>query len=330
VALFKGISKETKVGTLAAVSITVLILGYNYMVGRDNPLGGARDFLVLYDSAQGLADNTAVMYNGFRVGQLRNMEMDPQSGKIVTEIEIYSEIKIPKNSKIKIESALLGSTTLKLVPGNSKVLANDGDTLLPMYTQDVMSMVNEKIAPIAAGADSLLTHLNAIIARQSLTAAVDQLPVVLASLNNTIAEIQSTLAASKPGLSATLNNAAKFSSNLDQYNKSIEGSLSNIHRTTARLDSIELHKIGKDLQETAAALAVITRNIEQGKGSLGKLAKDPVLYDNLVKTTRNLETLAYDINHYPEKFLPLPWGKSQRKKAKRASEKKHIHSDTAR
>jgi phospholipid/cholesterol/gamma-HCH transport system substrate-binding protein len=330
VALFKGISKETKVGTLAAVSITVLILGYNYMVGKDNPLGGARDFVVLYDSAQGLADNTAVMYNGFRVGQLRKMEMDPQSGKIVTSIEIYSEVKIPKNSKIKIESALLGSTTLKLIPGNSKLMAEDGDTLLPMYTQDVMSMVNEKIAPIAAGADSLLTHLNAIIARQSLTAAVDQLPVVLASLNNTIAEIQSTLAASKPGLTATLNNAAKFSSNLDQYNKSIEGSLSNIHRTTARLDSIELHKIGKDLEETAAALAVITRNIEQGKGSLGKLAKDPVLYDNLVKTTRNLETLAYDINHYPEKFLPLPWGKSQRKKAKRASEKKHTQSDTSR
>jgi phospholipid/cholesterol/gamma-HCH transport system substrate-binding protein len=330
VGLFKGISKETKVGTLAAVSITVLILGYNYMVGKDNPLGGARDFVVLYDSAQGLADNTAVMYNGFRVGQLRKMEMDPQSGKIVTSIEIYSEVKIPKNSKIKIEFALLGSTTLKLIPGNSKLMAEDGDTLLPMYTQDIISMVNEKIAPIAAGADSLLTHLNAIIARQSLTAAVDQLPVVLASLNNTIAEIQSTLAASKPGLTATLNNAAKFSSNLDQYNKSIEGSLSNIHRTTARLDSIELHKIGKDLEETAAALAVITRNIEQGKGSLGKLAKDPVLYDNLVKTTRNLETLAYDINHYPEKFLPLPWGKSQRKKAKRASEKKHTQSDTSR
>jgi len=300
------------------------------MVGKDNPLGGARDFVVLYDSAQGLADNTAVMYNGFRVGQLRKMEMDPQSGKIVTSIEIYSEVKIPKNSKIKIESALLGSTTLKLIPGNSKLMAEDGDTLLPMYTQDIISMVNEKIAPIAAGADSLLTHLNAIIARQSLTAAVDQLPVVLASLNNTIAEIQSTLAASKPGLTATLNNAAKFSSNLDQYNKSIEGSLSNIHRTTARLDSIELHKIGKDLEETAAALAVITRNIEQGKGSLGKLAKDPLLYDNLVKTTRNLETLAYDINHYPEKFLPLPWGKSQRKKAKRASEKKHTQSDTSR
>ena len=329
-ALFKGISKETKVGTLAAVAITVLILGYNYMVGKDNPLGGARDFVVLYDSAQGLADNTAVMYNGFRVGQLRNMEMDPQTGKIVTEIEIYSEVKIPKNSKIKIESALLGSTTLKLIPGNSKLFAEDGDTLLPMYTQDVMSMVNEKIAPIASGADSLLTHLNAIIARQSLTAAVDQLPVVLASLNNTIAEIQSTLAASKPGLTATLNNAAKFSSNLDQYNKSIEGSLSNIHRTTARLDSIELHKIGKDLEETAAALAVITRNIEQGKGSLGKLAKDPVLYDNLVKTTRNLETLAYDINHYPEKFLPLPWGKSQRKKAKKASENRRVTADSAR
>ena len=328
--LFSGVSKETKVGTLAAVAITVLILGYNYMVGRDNPLGGAREFFVLYDSAQGLADNTAVMYNGFRVGQLRNMEMDPQTGKVVAEIEIYSKILIPKNSKIKIESALLGSTTLKFIPGNSKVYAEDGDTLLPMYTQDVMSMVNEKIAPIAAGADSLLTHLNSIIARQSLTDAIDQLPVVLASLNKTISEIQSTLAAAKPGLTATLNNVGRFSSNLDQYNKSIVGSLNNINRTTAKLDSIELQKIGRNLQATAEALAIITQNIQDGKGSLGKLAKDPTLYDNLLKTTRSLESLAYDINHYPEKFLPLPWGKSQRNKAKKASDKRRGSADTAR
>lgn len=300
------------------------------MVGRDNPLGGAREFVVMYDSAQGLADNTAVMYNGFRVGQLRNMEMDPETGKVIAEIEIYSKIKIPKNSQIKIESALLGSTTLKLVPGTARELAEDGDTLLPMYTQDVINMVNDKIAPIASGADSLLAHLNAIVARQSLTNAIDQLPVVLTSLNRTIAEIQITLAASRPGLTATLDNAARFSSNLDQYNKSIEGSLKNISRTTAKLDSIELQKIGKDLESTAASLAYITKNIEQGKGTLGKLAKDPALYDNLVKTTRNLETLAYDINHYPEKFLPLPWGKSQRKKAKKASDKTRSLQDTAR
>ncbi|MEK0421106.1 MAG: hypothetical protein RLZZ161_957 [Bacteroidota bacterium] len=328
--LFSGVSKETKVGALAAVAITVMILGYNYMVGRDNPLGGAREFVVLYDSAQGLADNTAVMYNGFRVGQLRNMELDPQSGKVVAEIEIYSEVKIPKNSGIKIESALLGTTTLKLIPGNAKKLAEDGDTLMAMYTQDVMSMVNEKIAPIASGADSLLAHMNAIIARKSLGTAIDQLPVVLASLNRTIEEIQGTLAASRPGLTTTMNNAARFSSNLDQYNRRIEGSLRNLNKTTAKLDSIELQKIGRDLQESAAALAVITKNIEQGKGSLGKLAKDPVLYDNLVKTTKNLETLAYDINHYPEKFLPLPWGKSQRKKAKKASENRRVTADSAR
>jgi phospholipid/cholesterol/gamma-HCH transport system substrate-binding protein len=191
-------------------------------------------------------------------------------------------------------------------------------------------MVNEKIAPIAAGADSLLSHLNAIIARQSLNEAVDQLPVVLSSLNRTISEIQGTLAAARPGLTATINNVARFTSNLDQYNKSIEGSLKSLRQTTAKLDSIELQKIGRDLKETAESLSVITRNIEQGKGSLGKLAKDPALYDNLVKTTKNLELLAHDINHYPEKFLPLPWGKSQRKKAKKASEKGRVLTDTAR
>ena len=322
--MFKGVSKETKVGSLAAVAITVLILGYNYMVGRDNPIGGAREFVILYDSTQGLAENTAVMYNGYRVGQLRSMVMDPASGKVVAGIDIYNDIKIPENSRIKIESSILGATSMKLVLGNSKVLAEDGDTLFPMYSQDVMSMVNEKIAPIASGADSLLTHLNSLIARQSVAQAFDELPVVLASLNRTVLEIQSAVAAARPGLTSTLDNAGRFASNLEQYNKKIESSLGNLQRTTAKLDSVQLDKIGQSLESTVASLSVITKNIEQGNGSLGKLATDQVLYDNLVKTTKNLQVLTRDINRYPEKYLPLPWGKGQRKRAKKASEKAQL------
>ena len=33
--LFTGLTKEFKVGMLAVVSLTILILGYNFMLGKD-------------------------------------------------------------------------------------------------------------------------------------------------------------------------------------------------------------------------------------------------------------------------------------------------------
>lgn len=319
--MFKGVSKETKVGSLAAIAITVLILGYNYMVGKDNPLGTSREFFVLYDSAQGLADNTAVMYNGFRIGQLRKLSMDAAARKVVARIEIYNDINIPADSRVKIESALLGSTTLKLILGSSKKPAEDGDTLRPDYTQNVMSMVNDKIAPIAAGADTLLGNLNRLISRASVKAAFDELPVVLASLNKTISEIQEMVAESRPGLGATLDNVGRFSNNLDEYNTTIVASLQSFKKLAGQVDSIQLTRIAASLEQSIASLSAITKNIESGQGTLGQLAQDKALYNNLVKTTQSMECLLNDIKQYPEKYLPLPWGRKQRKKAKEESVK---------
>jgi phospholipid/cholesterol/gamma-HCH transport system substrate-binding protein len=319
--MFKGVSKETKVGALAAIAITVLILGYNYMVGKDNPLSTSRQFFVIYDSAQGLADNTALMFNGFRIGQLKKQTMDVETGKVIARIEVYNEIKIPSNSRVKIESAILGSTTLKLVMGNSKKMALDGDTLLPDYTQNVMSMVNEKIAPIASGADSLLNKLNSLIGRPGVKTAFDELPVVLASLNEAILEIQSVLAGAKPGIQSTMNNVGAFSSNLSEYNKSIKKSLMSFERAAGQLDSVQLAAIASSLQATLHSLEKITKGIEEGKGTLGQLATDDSLMKELKKTNASVEGLLQDIKKYPEKYLPLPWGKHQRNKAKKESEK---------
>jgi phospholipid/cholesterol/gamma-HCH transport system substrate-binding protein len=319
--MFKGVSKETKVGSLAAIAITVLILGYNYMVGKDNPLSTSRQFFVVYDSAQGLADNTALMFNGFRIGQLKKQTMDVETGKVIARIEVYNEIKIPGNSRVKIESAILGSTTLKLIMGNSKKLAMDGDTLLPDYTQNVMSMVNDKIAPIAAGADSLLGNLNSLIGRPGVKKAFDELPIVMASLNEAIMEIQSVLASTKPGLQSTMNNVGAFSTNLSEYNKSIKKSLVSFEKAAGKLDSIQLTAITASLESTLKSLEKITKSIQEGKGTLGQLATDDSLIKDLKKTNASVECLLNDIKNYPEKYLPLPWGKHQRNKAKKASDK---------
>lgn len=289
------------------------------MVGKDNPFKGARQFYVFYDSAQGIQESTPVMLNGYKIGQLRKLALMEDTRKVRATIEIFSGINIPSNSRIKIESELLGTLKLKLSLGNSKKMAEDGDTLLPEYAKDVMSMVNEKIAPIAAGADSLLSNLNALISRSSVKQTFDQLPQLVSEVNQTIAEIKDAIAAIKPGLNTSMTNLAAFSGNLSSYGKSLEKSLKSFEKLSTQLDSVQLNQIVTSLQGTVNSLGSITADIKAGKGSLGKLATDDALYNSLTQTTNSLQCLVNDLKNYPEKYIPLPWGKKQRKKAKEKS-----------
>lgn len=313
--MFKGISKETKVGALTAVAITLLVLGYNYMIGRDNPFKSSRDFIVRYDSAQGLIESTPVMFNGFRIGQVRKLRMDEETHKVVATLEIYSDLSIPDNSRVKIESELLGGVKLKLILGNSSKLAIDGDTLVPDYAKDVMSMVNEKIAPIAAGVDTLVANLNALIGRASVQKTFDELPILVKTVSATIDHLRQMIESIRPGVTTSVDNLAEFSHNLDAYGKSIEAGLKSFNKLAAQLDSIQITQIASSLQATVASLSALTKDIEQGNGTLGKLASDEALYNSLVNTTTSLQCLLNDIKAFPQKYLPMPWGKKQRKKA---------------
>jgi phospholipid/cholesterol/gamma-HCH transport system substrate-binding protein len=313
--VFKGVSKETKVGSLTALAITVLILGYNYMVGKDNPFKGSREFYVFYDSASDVVVSTPVLFNGIRIGQVKKVWLDEVTGKPVVRLEIFGETKIPKHSFVKIQSELLGGVKLKLRLSNEKTLAEDGDTLKAEYDKDVMSMVNEKVAPIAAGVDSLITNLNMLIHRASVQQAFDQLPILIGTVTQTLNNVKDMIANLQPGVTSSVNNIAEFSKNLDSYGKSIDQSLKSFDKLGKQLDSVQLVRLTKNLEATMASLSAIAADIQTGKGTLGKLSQDEQLYNDLVQTNQSLQCLMNDIKAYPQKYLPLPWGKKQRKKA---------------
>jgi phospholipid/cholesterol/gamma-HCH transport system substrate-binding protein len=317
--VFKGISKETKVGTLTALAITVLLLGYNYMIGRDNPFKGSRDFYVVYDSAQGLAESSPVMFNGFRIGQVRGLSIDDVSHKILAKVEIYSDLGIPKNSHLKIESELLGGIKLKLLIGNSKALAVEGDTLLPDYAKDVLSMVNEKVAPIAAGVDSLISNLNNLIGRASVRKTFDELPMLVNTVTMTIDNLKQMVEGLRPGVTTSVDNLAKFSNNLDLYGKSIEGGLKSFNKLAAQLDSIQITQIASSLEATVESLSALMADIKAGKGSLGKLASDEELYNNLNQAILSFKCLINDFNNYPAKYMPLSGKKNKREAIEQSS-----------
>ena len=317
--IFKGLSKEFQVGTLTTIAITILILGYNFMRGKDNPFTRGKEFIVYYDSTQGLGVGTSVIYNGLRIGQLSSIDITDDGKRMEARFEVASSLEIPKDSKFQIQSELLGGQKVRLVLGSSKNYAEDGDTLIGTYASDQFSAINEQILPIASKVDSLLTQMNRVLHHPGLDQALTELPGAMSELKLLLRDSRGMISSNTEYVEASMRNLALFTENLKEYNKSIRLTLNRIDKSTEGLDTIKIARVLEHSDSLITGLNSLTNQMKSGNGSLGKLIYDESLYQNLSSTTDELNRILKDLKRYPEKYVPVPFTKVQRKKAKELS-----------
>ena len=329
-ALLSGVSKEFKVGVLTVVSLTILILGYNFMLGKDNPFQRGREFKVYYDSTQGLTVGVSVVYNGFRIGQLSNLKMVQDGSRYEATIEISSDINIPKDSRMLIQSEILGGQKIKLIRGKSSLFAEDGDTLQPLYVRDQFSAMNDKILPIVSKTDSLISSMNSFFKNDDLSNAVHELPIAIRAFKTSLNEIQDLVNGARPGINKTVNNLSQFSDQLKDYDNQLDVTLKSLNRLSKQMDTVDVGLAISSLTRASLELSSILSKVSSGKGTLGQLANDDKLYKDLNRSIAELDRVLLDLKKYPEKYVPVPFTSSQRKKAKDKSAKdKQIWPDSA-
>jgi len=294
------------------------LLGYNFMMGRDNLFDRGRNFKVVYDNTQGLSVGTKLMFNGFKIGMVRSLKMD-EDQKIVAIVEVSSDMNIPVDSKIKIEAQLLGGVTLKLLKGNAKEFAQDGDILEPDYSNDIFGAINSKVLNVTNSADSLFGTLNAFLHKQAINESVDNIPVVLHELTLTIIEIRKTISELEPALKQTTGNLSIFSNNLPEYDKQLREGLEHFNKAGRQIDSVRIKELMNSLSASSEKLALMLNDLNEGKGTMGKLLKDEGLYTDIRNSNAQLQSIMLDLKKYPEKYIPIPGTKNQRKKAKEKS-----------
>ena len=317
--VFRGLSKEFQVGALTSVAITILILGYNFMRGKDNPFKAGTDVYVYYDSAQGLGIGTSVMFNGLRIGQLSDLDITEDGTRIQAIFEIKSSLNIPKDSKMEIQSQILGGQRVRLVMGKSSNFIEDGDTLIGDYAHDQFSAINEQIVPLASKADSLLTSMNGFFQNEGLNKALDELPLAVMQMSRVLSETQKLIQMNQTSISESITHIANFTKNLDSYHKDIDITLKRINSATRNMDSVNLSLSMMRLDSILLNMNDLLGGINQGNGTLGKLVKSDSLHNALLNSTLQVNKVLLDLKKYPEKYIPVPFTKKQRRKAKTSS-----------
>jgi phospholipid/cholesterol/gamma-HCH transport system substrate-binding protein len=86
--------------------------------------------------------------------------------------------------------------------------------------------------------------------------------------------------------------------------------MSNFDKASGNLktmsDSLAKANIGqtvKNLEKTLASVDKLMADMQAGKGTLGKLAKDEALYNNFAKSSKELELLLQDLRLNPTRYV---------------------------
>ena len=78
---------------------------------------------------------------------------------------------------------------------------------------------------------------------------------------------------------------------------------SNFSKISDSIASANLGQTVRNLEKTLANVDKIMIDIEQGKGTMGKLMKDDAMYTNFTNTSKELELLLQDVRLHPTRYV---------------------------
>lgn len=294
------ITREIKVAILVILSIVLFYWGFTFLKGR-NLFDNSNKLYAVYDNVAGLVVSAPVTINGLNIGKVNTIEMLPD-GKMKVELVITNEeIQIAKSSIAQImDSGLIGGREIAILNNFSdKNFVNSGDTLktsdklgLTAELANQIGPVKDKVEVLLENANKLIENLNATLdatTQQKLKSAIASLEITMAEFSQTSKSINGILAENKSKLNNTLSNFEKTATNLNSMSSSLE--------------KADLGTTVKKLEATLTSVNGMMANLEQGKGSIGKLLSDDEMYNNLTKTSKELELLLKDLRLNPTRYV---------------------------
>jgi len=308
------ISREIRIGAFGIVTLTLFIIGVNFIKGKDI-FHKHRVFYAVYDATSGIQDAAPVSINGFNIGKVTNIGfLNENSSKILLELTVYNSVFIPSNSVARIFSLdLLGTKNVEIVFGDSKVGAQSGDTLIGGTQMSLTDEVNKQVAPIKEKAENLLSSLDTMVTvlhtvfnpetRKAINASFMSIRTTLSNLESTTFNLDTLVYGQRKRLERIMFNIESITANFRENENNISNILSNFSMISDTLARANIAGTLINVNKVLTQVESITRKIDNGQGSMGLLINDQKLYDNLNKSAAQLNALIGDMKTNPYRYV---------------------------
>jgi phospholipid/cholesterol/gamma-HCH transport system substrate-binding protein len=322
--------REIKIGILSLAVVFLFVWGLLFLKGK-NIFEKNSSFYIRYDNVEQLEVAAPVLVNGFKVGSVIKIKLDPKDyTKLIVTIDVSGKIKIPKNAIAVLGNSSLVSGKVISIKLNGFCQGDDCAKSGDFIEGKVIGMLGS-ILP-EEDLESYLKKLKTGLVGDSLNATdagsqlVSQTKNIVSNLSSISDNLDDLIKANSKSLNATFANLEKLTYTLKTNDQKINMIVDNINSLSKQLKNSEIDTLvgeGKvtianlnsnlgqlksvlnETDKTVKNIDSMLAGIEGGKGTLGKLMKDDNLYNELNTTLKHTNLLLQDLRLYPGRYFNL-------------------------
>jgi phospholipid/cholesterol/gamma-HCH transport system substrate-binding protein len=329
-------SRNLIVGLTMLLALAVLMYGI-ILLGKFPTLSSGYNVTLISTDANGVTPGSNVLLNGMGIGQVKSVWLKADStGKLMANvlIQIDMHYDLPKSTHVELSRPqTVGNPFVALhvddvsgpkIPkdGSAVLQAAVGDSsLIPKKVWDDVTSLTQRLSTVA---DDL--HIMLVYAPPEDVEKADprdpkrvrpNVTTVVVRLDRLVKNMQELLG--DPQLQGkvrdAIQNIADASAQLKQTLQKIDAAAGNASGTVAAIGSaatqatatlqttqLEVGRVSQKLVETLTDLQKLTRQINEGNGTAGKLLNDPRLYEGLVDLSKSMKSTVEDLD-----FLLNKW-----------------------
>jgi phospholipid/cholesterol/gamma-HCH transport system substrate-binding protein len=297
----------TLVGLVVLAALGTLLVVLFLITGRG---GGSVSYFTEYRNVTGLGFGAPVFYEGFRIGQVDDIQPLREGGRTRYRVElaVRRDWPVPDDAVAKLSSSgLLADVAIAIREGESQVLLKPGALLKAEEGQDVFGAVNDLAAEVTVLTRDRLRPLVDKLGQRvdSIASSLDErTPALLAEAEallkrlNTASESVNRILSTKnrelidatlSDLAGTASNARQVSGELDRTRAQFDALLAELNGTVAE-NRPDIREAVVDLRQITASLA---RRID-------------AISHNLESSSRNLNEFTREVRKSPNRLLFTP------------------------
>lgn len=283
---------EFKVGMVVLAGI-LLLFYMSFRIGKFGALSEGRGYTVTvhFKDTAGLDAKSPVEIAGVEVGRVSKISLDGKLARVT--LLIKEETKIPVDSGISIKSfGILGDKYVEVTPGNSPILAKNGDELKNIVTYADYEEIFQNVSVAAKNIGDTVEQFKGLINEKDK----ENLQASLENVRVASGQFKDMLAQNRGNVNRIVTNVAEASSKLGPVADKADATLTQINAVVTDVEQGKgtLGKLAKDdalyndAKDMVASLKSVSADIEQGKGTLGKLVNDDSLYVEAKEAVQNV------------------------------------------
>ncbi len=284
------------VGAFVLSMLAALVMWFAVLSGA---AGSTDRYYILWDNVMGLKPGTQILFEGYQIGLIENIERSVEAGaggrNYRVEIEVEKDWPISENAMAETTApSFLAALVVNIEAGDSETILEPGSVIRSREQGDLLSAAGDAMSKISDVLEFVKPRIEEITDSVSSVLNDDnaqQLRSMLQTMNDRIEDLLSAENAER--VATILTNLSAVSQDVSDLTSGLQTTKAQIDDVLGTINSlIDNHRddIGHSLVDLHASLETVSRHID-------------AIARNLENATRNANEFSEQIRKNPSVLL---------------------------